>query len=335
MPRPTLTARAVQPVVAGLDTLGVDSGAVLSACGISPAVVADPGGRVPHGAMMRAWRLAVERSGDPDLGLHVAEAVPFSALELHGYALLASPTLGAAYGRACRYQRLIHESTALTLERHGDRAILRHALPDGSAVARQPAEFLVALWVRFGRQFLGADWAPARVDFAHPRPRRVAEHRRVLGRAPGFASGRTAIELPCADLDRPNPRSDEALAALLDRFADVLLAKLPRDRTMAERLRTWLGRNLADGAPTAAGAARALARSPRSLHRDLAAEGTSFRRVLDQLRYERAVASLDAGDASQREIAFLLGFGEVSSFLRAFRRWTGSTPGRFRASRPR
>jgi hypothetical protein len=133
--------------------------------------------------MMELWRCAVERTGDGDLGLHVAEAAPVQSFDVHGYALLSSPTLRDAYQRACRYQRLIHDTTELALEVGEDRATLRHALPGGRPVPRQCAEFLAAVWVRFGRLVTGFDWAPLEVRLAHPRPASTAAHGRFF-RAP-------------------------------------------------------------------------------------------------------------------------------------------------------
>jgi AraC-like DNA-binding protein len=96
-------------------------------------------------------------------------------------------------------------------------------------------------------------------------------------------------------------------------------------------VRAWLVEALGSGTPTAAAAARALRLSARSLHRFLQAEGTSFRELLDQLRQERAAGLLANPRCSIGEVSFLLGFSELSSFYRAFRRWTGKTPAEFRA----
>jgi len=327
---PTLTVRALRPVVAGLEALGVEIAPVLHEVGVSRNVLEQPEERVSHMTMMRLWRLAERSAGDADLGLHVAESAPLESFEIHGYAITGSATLGEAFARACRYQRLIHATTRLVLDVGDAEAALAHGLADGSPVPRQPGEFLVATWIRFGRMVAGTGWSPTRVDLAHPRPRSIAEHERVFGCPVRFSAARNAIHFPSQDLDLPNRRADPSLVALLDRYATSLLAREPADDSTAERLRAWLLDRLAGGVPSAEEAARAMARSVRSLHRDLRSEGTTWRAVLDRLRHERAVELLDDGRASLAEIAFLLGFSEVRSFHRAFRRWTGATPGAFR-----
>ncbi|MCG3156389.1 MAG: putative HTH-type transcriptional regulator [bacterium] len=328
---PFITVRAVQPVIAALETLGYKVDDLLKETRVSRSVLQDADGQVPHSAMMKLWDHACVVSGDDDLGIHLAETAPIRSFEVHSYALLSSPTLRDAFRRACGYQRLIHEATNLTFEEGHIEGVLQHALPGGRPVPRHPAEFLATLWIRFGRLVTGNDWAPRLVCFAHETPKNTGEHTRVFRAPLRFSSGRTAMHVPNEILDTPNPRADENLLDLLDRYADGLLKKLPRQASLAERVRVWLSEQLSGGTPSVASAARALHMSARTLHRGLQNEGTSFRELLDQLRHELAVALLADQRCSVAEAGFLLGFAELSSFSRAFKRWTGKAPAEFRA----
>src|SRR5262245_49243916 len=144
---PRISSRAIRPVIAGLEALGYASGPLLSQAGISRAALDDPDGGVPHGVVMSLWEAATAVSRDGSLGLHVAEAAPVRSFDLHAYVFLSSTNLREAYRRACSYQRLIHEATQLTfMEGKGEgEGIVRHSLPGGGSVPRQPAEFLVAV----------------------------------------------------------------------------------------------------------------------------------------------------------------------------------------------
>lgn len=323
---PGLAARAVRPVLEGLKALGADVPSLLREAGMAP-LPADLDAPVPHGSMMALWDAAARI--DPAVGLHVAAAAPLSAFDVHAYALFSSPTLGDAYRRASRYQRLVHDVTELTLD-EGDPAVLRHALPGGRPVARQAAEFLLAVYVRLGRVAVGRDWSPVEVRFAHAAPASGAELRRFFASPVRFDAGENAIFLSSALLDTPSVRADPALLAILDRYAADLLAKRPEDASTSGRVRAHLRDALANGDPSSFGAARALGTSVRTLGRRLAAEGTTFGDVLDRFRRERAVALLADDRNGVAEVAFLLGFAELSSFYRAFRRWTGSTPAVYR-----
>lgn len=332
--RSQLTTRALRPVIAGLDALNHRSGSLLAEAGIPAAILADPDGHLPPGSMGRLWDCAVAITGDDCLGIHVALAAPIPSFDVHGYAMLSSPTLRDAYHRACRYQQLINEATALTFVEGADEAVLRHGLASGRAVARQPAEFLVASWLRMGRLVTGSEWAPAQVFFAHDRPRETEAHAALFGAAVHFASGHTAMHLPRSVLDLTNPRADAALLEVIDRYTAILLDRSPPQTTISARVRVWLVEAHGAGAPEARQAARALAMSERTLHRHLAREQTTFRKLLDQFRHERAVTLLTSRRHSIAETAFLLGYSELSAFYRAFRRWTGGSPAQVRDTTP-
>lgn len=331
---PLVTVRAVQPVVAGLEALGYQTDKIFVTAGISRGVLDNADGGIPHTAMMAFWQEALAATGDSNLGLHLAEAAPVEAFGVHAYALQSSPTLREAYRRACRYQRLIHEATDLSFDEGADEGVLQHALPDGRSVPRHPAEFLVTLWVRFGRLMSGADWAPRLVCFAHDAPADVTEHRRLFQTSVRFSSGRTAMHVSNHILDTSNAGADPGLVRVLDDYTERLLKQMPAPAaaTLSERVRSELQETLTGGIPTAEEVAQSLHMSVRTLHRNLQQEGATFSELLNQLRQERATSYLADPDISISEVAFLLGFAELSSFYRAFKRWTNATPAEFRAA---
>jgi AraC-like DNA-binding protein len=109
-----------------------------------------------------------------------------------------------------------------------------------------------------------------------------------------------------------------------------MLQKLPKGEAAADAVRRCLAGELCHGQPTLQQIARRLHMSPKTLHRRLDDEGTSFRRVLTEVRRELAARHLTEDQLAISEIAFLLGFSEPSAFHRAFRRWTGHAPLAFR-----
>lgn len=327
-----LHVRAARPVVAALQALGYDVEVLLKRCNIARPLLDEADGKIAHHAMMRLWQEALALTGDADLGLHLAEAAPLDAFGLHTYALLSSPTLREAYRRACRYQRLIHTGTHLHLQEEATVGLLEHALPGGAPAPRQPAEFLAALWVRFGRLLVGDDFTPLLVFFAHEAPQETHEHERIFQTTVHFRSGRTAIQVANQLLDRRNDKADPGLACVLDDYAQRLLASAPDSATLSDQVRSYLVDALIDGAPTAADIARSLHISVRTLHRNLHAEGSSLRALLSQARHQQATRHLANPQISIAEVAFLLGFAELSSFYRAFKGWTGMTPAAYRAA---
>jgi AraC-like DNA-binding protein len=327
---PRLTVRAIRPLISGLRRLGHDPAGIFQAIGIDDRSLTDPDGRVPVSVATALFTRGVEQTGDANLGLHLAEQAELSAFDVHFYAMASSPTLGAAFERLCRYQRLIHETSRVDLEIDGERAALRHQLAGGRTAPRQTAEFLLTAWVRAGRVVTGMDWNPLEVRFAHPAPDDVRDHVRVFGCPLHFTMGENALILPASLLHAPCVRADAGLIAVLDRYAVDRLEDAPRTTSVADRVRTLLREELRGGEPTAVHMAARLKMSVRTLNRALAAEGTSHRELLDALRRDLAARFLKSRDASIAEVGFLLGFSELSSFHRAFKRWTGRTPAEFR-----
>jgi AraC-like DNA-binding protein len=316
--------------MSGLTTLGYDPVPFLHTRGIDSKMLLDPDATVPMSVCVGLLADGVGATGDDNLGLHVAEHAELGSFDVTFYAMVSSPTLGAAFERVCRYQRLIHETSQVRFEQSGDRALLSHRLPGGMAAPRQTAELLLAVWVRAGRIATHTMWSPAEVRFAHRAPRDSREHERFFGAPLRFATGENALVLPQALLDLPCRRTDPSLLSLLDRYAADRLA-VQRAATFADRARATLSEELQAGKVTAQSLAARLTVSVRTLHRSLAAEGTSYRQLLDQLRLDIAARQLMDDRMSVAEVAFLVGFSEISAFHRAFKRWTGRTPVTFRA----
>jgi AraC-like DNA-binding protein len=134
-------------------------------------------------------------------------------------------------------------------------------------------------------------------------------------------------------LDQPVLRDSADLDAFLRRAPIDVLARANYGSTVAARVRRLLGQALPGALPEPERVAAQLAVSPQTLRRQLAAEGTTFHRIRDQLRRDHAVVVLAAGRTSIEQLSEMLGFSEPSAFHRAFRRWTGSTPRAYQRGR--
>jgi len=138
--------------------------------------------------------------------------------------------------------------------------------------------------------------------------------------------------LRASDLDLPIVTADETLLVYLDRLAEQARRELSRDDTTADGVRRVLWQEMAAGNPAIGTVAARLGLSGRSLQRRLSEEGTSFKEVLDSFRRGIARRLLSERDVAVYEVAYLLGYSDPSAFHRAFRRWHGDSPRRFRSS---
>lgn len=327
--------KTILTIVGFAANAGVSPPEILRAAGMDPALLADPAAYVPHSHEIRLWDEAVRRTEDQDFGLHLAEWVagaPEDHFDVLAFAVQSSPTLGAHYRLAARYIRLIHEAVYLTLEEDGDVARLVHGHSPERIGPRQPVEGLLALTFLMGRRAVAEPFVPRSVHFAHARPDRVSEQERVFGAPVHYGCPRNELVLDRVLLERPQRHAETRLLAMLDRQLGGLLSGLPEGRRCRDVVKRAMMDELPEREPVLAAIAAKLHMSARSLQRRLQSEGTSFAEVLSDMRRDMALRYLRDPRIYIGEVAFLLGFLDVTAFHRAFKRWTGSTPAEYRRS---
>jgi AraC-like DNA-binding protein len=195
---------------------------------------------------------------------------------------------------------------------------------------RTANECAVAELLHAYRQLSSTGLTPLRVSFQHPAPSDTREHERFFGTRVVFGAAWDGYTLPRAALETVPRASNPALSAYLEAQMQEALKTLPEAVSLVERVRVLIAQELASGEPSMPGIARRLHLGERTLRRELAEAGATFRELVEQVRRERALELLRSGQASLTEVAFLLGFSEASAFTRAFKRWHGVPPGEFR-----
>jgi AraC-like DNA-binding protein len=339
----TISAKILRACVLAAEQRGVSREVLLGPLGADPALLDDADASVPIAWALRVWTAAPALTGDAAFGLHAAELMAATRAHVIDYAAAYCRTPREMFETIVRYQRLLM-SRAQVRFTVSDR-VASFSRPRETAGFTRPAhldDFVIAQWVLALRARLSQGFA-LRVQFVHAAPASADEHARVLQCPVVFDAAFDAIEFDASLLDVPLDRPDATLVAMIHRHADALLAGMPsttwrpeaRDavdgddgdaRARVTALRRHLIGRAPGGETTIRQVARALATSPRSLQRELHAAGTSFSEVVSDARRERAQAYLREGRYSVSEVAFLLGFAEVSAFSRAFRRWTGESP---------
>jgi AraC-like DNA-binding protein len=302
---------------------------VLAAAGLSSEDLADPDRMIPSDRVLILFDAAAEELGDDAFGLHIGETYDFGAVGAVSYAVLNAPTVGTALANFERYARTNWHGLRLTLEVAGRTARLAHdvGLP-GRERARHYAEGAAVVAVQLLRRLVRVDWAPRRVLFGHGRPARTREHARIFGAPVRFdAPVSVAIELDAADLEHPVPHADRRLLPIVQRHLDERLASARDDEEdWLTSVRERVALEVCDGPPSIETVAARLALGVRTLQRRLGERGIVFKRMVDDVRRDLALRYLADGKSDLTEIAFLVGYSELSAFDRAFRRWTGSTP---------
>lgn len=334
----TMVAPYAAAIVEAAEVGGVDREKLLRGAGITEADLGAPDRRLPADTVLGLWRRAVALSGDPDFGLHVGERLRPPLLRVLGQAVANCRTLGEAAELLVGYQRLLNDVSTISLDRRGARAVLSFH-PAAAEQEPQRAEAVFAAILTVGRWITRADLSPAAVRFRRDAPTTgTGEYRRIFRCPITFGAVDDEIELAAEQLAEPIPFADPALLDLHREYADRLVSDLPAAGALTEYVRRRIREDVAGADQRAV--AESLHLSLRSLQRALSSEGTSWQALLDEIRHTRATQLLagrgPGGAAGSRaptlaEVAAALGYSEPSAFVRAFKRWEGTTPGAYAA----
>jgi AraC-like DNA-binding protein len=327
-PEPRRASLILIPLVDALDELDSDVDALLKEHDLDRQKIRDVALRLPVSVVFDLFRRAEEISADPAIGVRAGVAIRPGALDVYDYAVRSSATLGDAASSAARLAGLLSDTYRLRFVVDGERAVLEYRRHAGEPDAL--AEFMFAALLEFARQMTGVFLPTSRLAFRRTQGADPARFGALLGQEPEFRAPMDAIEFPVHHLALPLLTADAGLHRVLERHAEELLARLPKLQSLSGRVRELILRELQGGNPGVISIAEKLRTSVRTLRRRLAEEGTTHEALLDELRKSLADRYLLESIPVPR-VAVLLGFSNATSFHRAFRRWYGTTPERYRS----
>ena len=301
---------------------GVQADDLLARAKINPVLFEKYNIRIPADKKRVIWEEAQKRVGDEHIGLRAAEIVPFGGYGVLDYLLFATPTLGEALNRTSRFYRLINSNAELRLEKHKNfiLAELYNSNSTSQHYLGLSAEYSFAMLLLRFRLAYNKEFKPEAICLTHVAPSDTSLHRKLFQSPIQFGHVVNRLVFSRDVLNAPLPQSDPELADTLEHHAQRLLRRLTVEDDIVEDVREVLRSRLRDGNVSVEVIAKALAMSSRNLQRKLNGQGTSYRKVLDGLRYELA-SYYAAQEVDLAEIARLLGFTEMSAFYRAFKRW--------------
>lgn len=306
--------------------------------GLDAARLADPYARIPHELLERLFYELPRRLGDDAFGLHAAELGAAATHDAFDAALRNCRTGADVFSMLARYVRLLHEGAVIEIQREPGLVRCAERFPSVASVPPHFAEMVLGMWVLRLRQLLAPSAAGSHgalpllaVELRHPAPPSQREHQRLFGCDLRFEAPEYAIVLDPSVLEAPLPGADPMLGLVLERHLRELHDKLPPPDDFLAAVRGAVDAGLGEPDLDIDRVARGLATSRRTLQRRLGSLGTSFHALLDQARREQALRHLRDPSLTLSDVAFMTGYAEMSAFFRAFRRWTGQTPGEFRS----
>jgi len=329
-----ISAELAGETVAWLDRQGLATQPLLDELRIDRRELAY-GRQIPAAHFAAILDFGAARTGDDYFGLHRGGEFRLESGGVLAYLAAAAETVGEALSHYQRYVSVVCDGFATELQHDGDNVwLVLHVADKAWGSCRHLPEFILARTVGGLRMVTGLHLRPLSVEFSHSRPEPVAECARLFGCEVGFARRVDAIELPRDALALRIPTADSRLGTMLRSYADGLLEKVrPQGGdSLAERAAAVIAQRLSSGEVSLSDIATRLHMSERTLRRRLKESGVTFGELVEHVRRDLADEWLRHTDFNVKHISYLLGYSEPAAFSRAYKRWTGRSPGQAAAA---
>ena len=312
-----------------LEELGTPASAVLRRAGLPQGSVNEPRVLLKTGEFFALWRAIGEVSTNPTIGVQLGTENKTERFHPIGLAALSTENFGLAMDQMARYKQLTCPEEILQEKDNEEWRIQFRWLLADEVEPPVLNECCFAWVLSIGRHGTGTRLSPLRVEFVQPR-----SHVKVIERHFGCpivcGATRNAIVFRAADAQRPFVTRNAELLAIIAPQLDEELKQEMGEENFAERVRGAIQQKLTGRRPNIEDIAGALHISSRTLQRRLQEAGSSFQRVLEEARRQLARHYLNNSVLELNEAAYLLGYEDANSFVRAFRTWEGVPPARWR-----
>lgn len=325
----TISSHFVRAALRGAERHDFDYAAVLRQLNIQPALLREPRARVAPEQFARLVQLLWEGLDDEYLGFsRVRSKRGTFAMMCH--AIIHCRNLDKALSRGGLFYSLFPDAPVIRLTREGELA--RLSVDDASLWDPDHflAESLLVIWHRLGSWLIGQRIRLEEVSFSFAEPAHSGEYDLLFACPRRYRASGTSLLFQARYLDMPLLQDERTLKQFLQHSPADLLARPDGGDSLTSQIRRLLGRDCSRW-PDLEAVARQLHVSPQTLRRHLREEGSSFQELKDHLRRDLAIYHLGQNETSIQAIAEQLGFSEPSAFHRAFKKWTGLTPGAYRA----
>ena len=333
MSRLTVSRHFVTAALAGAQRQGYDTVAMLRQADIDPELTQTERARVTDIQYTRLMQVLWSSMADEFMGFAPRRSRPgtfatMCQLVIHCH------DLECVLRRSGHFYSLFDDAITVELVRDGSSARIEIA-------SEQPLddphhflqESLLVIWHRLSSWLIGQGIPLEEAYFNYAEPAHSGEYRGLFHCPLSFNQSVTGLRFPSQYLTRPVIRDELEMAHFLKTSPADLLARPDERNSYTAQIRAIIGRDFTDQIPDFDRIAEQLNMSPQTLRRRLKAENTSFQEIKDNLRRDIAIFHLSRGNQPINDIAYLAGFTETSTFHRAFKKWTGVTPGAYRDTR--
>jgi len=330
---PAVLAAAATGVVEFIEKLGGDVDRTFGHAGIAPEMAGEPTIKFSLSSFCRLLEEGSRLSQHDNFGLWFGNQFSPQDLGLWGYASISSPTLGVALQNLVGFFRYQQESSVMNLcEDESGLMRLEYQIQAPDIIERrQDAELSLGMFFNVIREGCGAGWMPEEVHFEHAKPENWKDHEAAFSAPVYFSQPVNALLFKPDIMDRSMPGCDLALMTIMQTCLETMGKQNDQPVSLLGRIQNTIRTQLPNGYPSLEQVALTLRLSSSVIQRELSHEGLSYRGLIETTRRELAIMYIRQRHLPFSEIAFLLGYSELSAFSRAVRRWTGMSPRKYRA----
>ena len=304
---------------------------LLGEVGLSRTDIASSDGWISYAAFMHLIERAALLLAEPAYGLKLGASHDVRDNGMLGFIAANSPTLGDALANVERYISVTNEGTDAALEPAGPTSALRFRDANPTLrKLRQNSERVSALFVKGARELTRRKATPVRVEFIHRRPNESIDYEGILGCPVRFQADWDAVVFSEETLRLPVIAADNRLLRTLEAACRKIIGRQPPKDDLIHSVREYVVQRLEKGAPPFDDLARHLNMSSKTLERRLGERNTSYRALVGDIRRDLAKHYLANTGLRLHQIAYALGYSEPGPLVRAFKRWTDSTPMQYR-----
>jgi AraC-like DNA-binding protein len=330
---PSVLASAATGIVKFIERQRGDVDRIFGNAGISPEMAGSPTLQLSLTSYCRLFEESARITRNDNFGLWFGNSFDPRDLGLWGYASLSAPTLGAALETLVDLFPLHQQSSSMALKSSSDGFVRLEYRIDAPQIVerRQDAELSLGMFLNLIREAMGQSWAPEEVHFEHPKPEAWREHERAFAAPAFFSQPTNAIVFRPQALKHTMPAADPRLMSAMKLCLERLSERQNVRFSITDRVRSAVRARLPEGFPQIEAIAAELRLPLGAVQRELHYDGLSYSTLVENTRRDLALSYVRQRQLSFSEIAFLVGYSELSAFSRAVRRWTGLSPRALRA----
>lgn len=330
MSKLTVSNHFVKAALSGASKKDFNTEKMLQQAGIDPELMLQEGARVTGKQYTRLMQIIWNTMQDEYMGFATSKSKPGTFATMC-YLTIHCNTLESVLKRSFAFYNLFEKPVSMRLNQVGEQAhlsiIFEEPLDDPFHFLQ---ESLLVIWHRLSCWLTGKRIVLDKVSFDYPEPPHIEEYKHLFHCPLSFNQPNTTLVFNARHLQDSIIRDEQELKEFLKSSPANLLGKPDDQNSYTGQIRQQIGRDLRGELPDFESVSSELNLSPQTLRRRLKEENTSYQEIKDNIRRDQAIYHLSRKDFSINEIAYLVGFTEPSTFHRAFKKWTGLTPGAYR-----